>query len=479
MKNYEHQERVFKLSKDLQDFAIFWEQGTGKTKLALDTACHLRRKGEINALFILAPNGVQRAWIEDEVPKWVDVDHAAVFHTTSKMHTLRGKRELTDVMVHDFPIVAMSYDGIMTKKGSQYIAKLLRTHDAMFVCDESTAIKSASAKRTIRVLAAGKWAKYRRIMNGTPIPNSPFDLYSQVNFLIPNFWRERGFANSAVFKNYFGIWETGTYKEPKVTKSGKVLTEFKFVKGYRNLTELNGYLTSISDRVLKADVLDLPPKVYSKRYFELSAAQKKAYREIRDDALTFIATGELLTAPLAITKLLRLQQVTCNYLPSEAQERMVDISPTNPRLNCLETLLEEVSHGCIIWARFRRDIDLITNLLGDRCVRYDGQTGEEERATAKRRFQSGDVQFFVGNPAAAGFGLTLTAARTVVYYNNDFRLVNRLQSEDRAHRIGQEHPVDYVDIVCPGTVDSHIVKALRNKVEIAAAVTGDKLKEWL
>jgi len=202
------------------------------------------------------------------------------------------------------------------------------------------------------------------------------------------------------------------------------------------------------------------------------------YKEIKDEALTFLATGEMLTAPLAIVRMLRLQQVTCNYLPTETGDYL-DLAPNNPRLRCLETLLEEVTHGCIIWARFRRDIDLICEMLGDKCVRYDGAVKDDARAQAKQRFQSGGAQFFVGNPAAAGMGLTLTAARTVVYYNNDFRLATRLQSEDRAHRIGQEHPVEYVDIMAPNTIDGHIVRALRNKVNIASVVTGDNLKEWI
>jgi len=171
--------------------------------------------------------------------------------------------------------------------------------------------------------------------------------------------------------------------------------------------------------------------------------------------------------------------VTSNYLPSDDGEGMIAIDKQNPRLACLATTLEEVHNSAIIWARFRKDIDQIIELLGDRAVRYDGETSNDDRAKAISAFQSEQVQFFVGNPAAGGMGLTLTKARTVIYYNNSFRLVDRLQSEDRAHRIGQPHPVEYIDIVAPGTIDTYVVSALRAKVNIASAVTGDRAKEWI
>jgi SNF2 family DNA or RNA helicase len=226
-------------------------------------------------------------------------------------------------------------------------------------------------------------------------------------------------------------------------------------------------------------VLDLPPKLYSKRYFDLTPEQQRVYVEIKTEALTLLDTGDVVTAPLIITRLLRMQQVTCGYVPTDDGHVEQMIGDKNPRLDTLVELCEGLAHPAIIWAKFRKDIDLIMEKLGDKAVRYDGQTSDDERAEAKRRFQTGDVQFFVANPAAGSTGLTLTAARTVIYYNNSFKLVDRLQSEDRAHRAGQTFPVDYIDIVAPNTVDVAIVNALRSKVNIAAEITGDNLKEWL
>jgi len=470
LKPFAHQSDVLERSQDLPSFALFWEQGTGKTKPTLDNAVHLAKSGKIDALLVLAPNEVPRNWVDDEIPKHLGNITAATY-VSAKANTIKHRKMLYEAMNAPFCVVAMSYDAFMTEKGTKFVRDFFKKRKVMMVCDESHNIKTPTAKRTKRVVSAGKHVAYRRILTGTPIANNPFDIYTQMRFLEPNFWKDRGFNTYSEFKQYFGIWRKGFNSQ-----QGR---DYDYVVGFKNLDELHDMLKPLSSRVTKDEVLDLPPKLYSKRYFELSTEQKRAYKELRDEFITFLSSGDLVTAPLAIVRLLRLHQVTCNYLPAEEGEPLLPLSPINPRLECLRLLLEEVSHQAIIWARFTEDINQIMALLKDKAVRYDGPTSSDDRAKAKSAFQSGDVQFFVGNPAAAGTGLTLHAARTVIYYNNSFRLVDRLQSEDRAHRIGQEHPVNYVDIVAPNTVDTYILRALRNKVSIAATIQGDELKEWV
>ena len=143
-----------------------------------------------------------------------------------------------------------------------------------------------------------------------------------------------------------------------------------------------------------------------------------------------------------------------------------------------------MSGKVIIWSRFRYDIRNIKDTLENKygpgsTVTYFGDTSDQDRQKAIQSFQFGDARFFVANPQTAGYGLTLTAAKNVVYYANDFNLETRVQSEDRAHRIGQHDPVTYVDLVTKGTVDVHIVKTLRKKIELSAKTLGEKAREWL
>ena len=185
----------------------------------------------------------------------------------------------------------------------------------------------------------------------------------------------------------------------------------------------------------------------------------------------------------ALTQIMRLHQIACGH---SKLDDGTEISIPSKRMDELLSVVEETSDKVIIWANYRHDIEAIKLALakeyGMNAVgTYYGDTDDEERRRVVREFQDPDseLRFFVGNPRTGGYGLTLTAANTVVYYSNSFDLEVRLQSEDRAHRIGQTKSVTYVDLMVPGTVDEKIVKALRSKIDIANEVLGEEMKDWL
>jgi len=185
----------------------------------------------------------------------------------------------------------------------------------------------------------------------------------------------------------------------------------------------------------------------------------------------------------ALTQLMRLHQIVCGHVKLD-DDRVVEV--LSNRIQELLSVIEEASDKVIIWANYRHDIDAIKLALqkeyGMNAVgTYYGDTDDDERARVVKEFQDPDseLRFFVGNPRTGGYGLTLTAADTVVYFSNSFDLEVRLQSEDRAHRIGQTRSVTYVDLMSPGTVDEKIVKALRDKIDIANEVLGEEIKAWL
>lgn len=479
---FAHQERVLQETADTPAFAIFWEQGTGKTRLALETMSSLARQGSVDAALILAPNGVHQMWIQDEVPKWTDSARLFCCHYTSaKAGTKRHQTMMEQALVASFPVVAMSYDAFMTTRGIAWARKFLAKRRVFYVLDESTAIKTPGIQRTKSVVASGNYAQFKRIMTGTPINNCPFDVYMPVRFLMPDFWKQNGFQTYSEFKTFYGVWKIGSCWDPKKN----CMREFQYVDSYRNLDHLNVLLAKISSRVLKSNVLDLPPKLYSKRYFELSAEQWRIYNEIKELGMALVR-DELVTVPLVLTRLLRLHQVTSNYMPAEADEPTIQLGFPNPRLKCLEEAIEEVSGQAIIWARFNHDVDQIMELLGEDAVRCDGRDGATERQERIGRFNAGGVRFLVSKPQTKGVsrGQTMVSAHTVIYYNNTFSLEDRLQSEDRCHRSGQVNPVSYIDIVALGPnsvriIDTHIVDALRNKMDIASQITGDQLQEWI
>lgn len=474
-KPFKHQQTALDLSLEKEAFALFMEQGTGKTKVVIDNACYLFKEGKITCLLVVAPNGVHRNWISDEFPThcWEDVNYEPFIWRSAKTNNKNFQKsfQLISHQQSDTLVVfAINIDAVITKKGRAAMKTLLKNHEVMLVVDESTDIKTPGAKRTKAMRTMGKVAPYRRIMTGTPTAEKPLDLYGQFAFLKPEV-----FGNSYYsFKHTYAIWE-----EQWVASRPR---PFQVAVGWQNLDMLQEKIAPHSYRVTKDEALDLPPKLYTKRYFPLTKDQAFLYRSLRDDFVASFANGEIITADMALTRLLRLQQITCGYVPvdeSEDGQVMREIAGKNPRFEILKKVLEETTGSVIIWTRFRKDVDLICAEYGDEAVRYDGKTKTKDRDDGIERFQNGDARIFVGSPKAGGRGLTLHKATTVIFYSNYFGLETRIQAEDRAHRIGQEHPVLYIDIVAEGTVDEKIVKTLREKKRIADIITGDDIREWI
>jgi SNF2 family DNA or RNA helicase len=256
----------------------------------------------------------------------------------------------------------------------------------------------------------------------------------------------------------------------------------QIVVGYRNLNELSEKLKPFSYRVLKDDCLDLPKKTYMKRTVSLTTEQSKAYRQMKEMALASF-NGKMMTTATVLTQLMRLQQITCgNFVADDGT--MVDLD-TN-RIPELMDLLDEVEGKVVIWAHFQKDVNRIIKEISKKYgensyVDYYGKTLQEDRQKNIKKFQDprSPVRFFIGTTQTGGYGITLTAASTMVYYSNGYDLEKRQQSEARIDRIGQTKPMTYVDIICEDTVDDRIVQALRKKVDIATQIMGEELKAWI
>jgi SNF2 family DNA or RNA helicase len=302
-------------------------------------------------------------------------------------------------------------------------------------------------------------------------------LYSQCNFLNEELLDGGSYY---AFRNRYAIMKNHNFGGRRV----------QLIVAYQKLDELASILKDFSYRVLKEECLDLPPKVYIKREIELSKDQLQAYSTMKSAALALLK-GKMATAPHVLTQMMRLHQITCGHLKND-DGTITEIK--NNRIKELLKVLEDTNGKVIIWANYIHDIENIVKAISTAkdedqqliygsksVVQYYGGTSTADRADAITKFQdlNSEVKFFVGNAQTAGYGITLTAASTVIYYSNGYDLEKRLQSEDRAHRIGQEKSVTYIDFIAPKTVDEKIVKALRNKINIASQVMGEELKSWI
>jgi len=470
---YEHQKDALKKSWNKKSFAIFAEMGTGKTKIALDNACILYNRGEIDRLLVVAPKGAYMNWVDLEVPTHVPDYIEKKILAWKPSTSAKYKAQLKDIMnLDDFrlKIMVMNVEAFSTKKGLDF-AKLFLIGKSMIIVDESTTIKNPQAKRTKAMLSLGREAKYRRIMTGSPVTQSPMDLWSQMDFLDPEILGQSSFY---AFRTRYAVMMTanaagGTHKFQKIVK-------------FRNLAQLGQLVSPHSYRILKKDCLDLPDKVFTKREVELTEEQQKAYTEMKKDAIS-ILKGEAMTAVNVLTQLMRLHQITCGHMKTD-EGNIIDLK--NNRLTELMQILGETSGKVIIWANYVHDIHSIEKAIKEEfghqsyCTYY-GATKQEDRQGYIKKFQDPEnpIRFFIGNTQTGGYGITLTAASTVIYYSNNYDLEKRMQSEDRAHRIGQKNPVLYIDLVSKGTVDEKIIQALRSKVNIASQINGEELTEWI
>jgi len=365
-------------------------------------------------------------------------------------------------------ILIMNVEALSTDKGVKFASKFLNSHKILMAVDESTTIKTPTAKRTKNIIGLGKHSKYRRIMTGSPVTKNPLDLYSQCEFLNPYLL---DFTSYYAFRNRYAEMKTMHLRG----RSIQVVDEFK------NLAELSDTVKKFSERILKQDCLDLPPKNFTKRHITLSNEQKKAYDQMKKAAMA-VLNGKVTTTMTVLTQLMRLHQITCGHFT--ADDGSTQLIPNN-RITELMNILEETEGKAIIWANYQKDMTQILDNINKEygpgsVVDYYGLTPQEDRQENIRKFQSDPkCRFLVGTPSTGGYGITLTAANTVIYYSNGYDLEKRLQSEDRAHRIGQKKNVTYIDIICEDTVDEKIVKALRDKINIASEVLGEELKAWI
>ena len=464
---YEHQRNALNESAEKVQWAYFMEMGTGKTKVTIDNMSYLFFQRKINAALIIAPKSVYTIWeteIETHMPdvlkksifKW-NIDKPKDYYKLNEFQHLR--------------IFLINVEALSTKRGFEACVDFLTKNKLNFVAlDESTTIKNKSAKRTKNILGLRKLSHIRRILTGSPITKSPLDLFTQCQFLSPELL---GFSSYLAFRNRYAEMTDIP------VGSGRFISVPKY---YKRLEELEIKLKQFATRIRKDQCLDLKPKVISKRYIELEGESKKIYDRLRTSALAIVEDSTI-SFSNKLTEIIKLHQV-CNGFTKDDDGRMLPLH--DQKIKALHEIIEESDGKIIIWANYLWNIHEIIHSLKSKygeesVVSIFGEVNVKDRKKAVESFQNdSNVRFFVGNPTTGGFGLTLTACNTVVYYSNNYNLEVRMQSEDRAHRMGQTGTVVYVDIVAKNTLDEAIMKSLINKGQIAAKTLGEEdLRSWL
>ena len=476
---FKHQEEALRrLTANPERYALGMDQGTGKTWCLMADAEQQFLDGRINGLLVIAPKGVHVNWVRREIPFHMSIETRAGFWLSGA--GVKHKRHLEKVVFatgrpQELAVLAVNVDAVNTEAGRALCERFLKQYQSMMVVDESQRIKSPTAKRTKAMIALGKMAVSRRIASGTLVANSPLDLFSQFEFL------EQGLLGTTSFRaftaEYAELLPAGNPLVETIRQRSRMRSTPQVVARnahgapkFKNLKKLHEMLQSFTFRVLKDECLDLPDKIYQTHPFELSPAQRKTYNNIKEEMRFEREDGEIDTFT-ALTLINKLRQVTSGFIMIDGVAAA--LTESGPRLSALKEILQDAEGQLIVWASFREEIKQLAQLFADMkipAVTYFGDTSDSDRESAIDDFQAGDARVFIGNPSAAGTGLTLTAAKTVIYYSNSYSLEQRLQSEDRAHRIGVKHPVVYIDLVGRDTIDEPIATALQTKRATASAV---------
>ena len=375
-KPFTHQAAYLQRFWEDKEVAVLAEMGTGKSFMLINNAAMLYDKGRINAMLVVAPKGVYRNWYTGQIPEHMPghITYTMACWSPTPRKAEKAQMEAMLNAVDTLRILVMNVEAFSTEKGVTFARTFLRVTNAYMAIDESTTIKTPTAKRTKSIIKVGKEARFRRIATGSPVTKSPLDLFSQCEFLSPTCLN---------YNSYYAF-----QARYAVLVERKLATHtFKQIVGYRHLDELQKKLEHFSFRVTKDECLDLPDKIFLRREIELTKEQTTYYNQMKLMALTLI-DGNLMSTNNALTQIMRLHQIVCGHVKFD-DGRQEDIP--NNRIKELLATIEECDGKIIIWANYRRDIENIKNALAEAygmttVATYYGDTEAEERQSTSPRW---------------------------------------------------------------------------------------------
>lgn len=469
---------------DLDNYCLFFEQGTGKTATAIAAICNTPSE-KMRKVLIVCPKNCRLNW-QNEIYK---------FSTLKARATILRGGQLTRVKLL-FDALEKGDDGaeftaaIITYETFVNMSKILmHAHWDFMILDESHYIKSPNTQRTKAMLAARNFSTRRLELTGTPIDKSMLDLYTQLEFAEHG---GSGFSNYHAFKRYYGKF--------KVSGDG-----FQRLVGIDHVPEMKARLARRSFIVsLKEALPDLPDKTYDILDVEMTKHQAEIYKELSEslmleieDELENSQNKQLLISNILVM-LLRLAEITSGYVKFQKevdcdgniiQPESIDRFDPNPKIELLSEILSQKkpNQKTIVWACFKQNIRSISARLkldGIKHVVFDGSVSDDARDDAIHQFNNDfDTKVFVGNARCGGAGVNLlgyppgepeatdTNCDHAIYFSQNWSSIDRAQSEYRNHRHGSRVPVRVTDLCIPGTIDEEIRRRVVMKRKAALEIS--------
>ena len=531
-KPMEHQARAEDWSYNKEYFAYFMEQGTGKTKTTIDIASNWYLEGIIDAVMVIAPNGVHKQWGIEQVPIHSPVDtEIVVFKSGSskalkdKIHHIIYEPDATRLKWFMVNVEAFSYPTYLS-----LFKEFITKYRCFVVIDEVTAIKNPDAKRTqniIRGLAKCTWrgksltsctplATRRAILTGTPVTNSPFDLWAMFEFLKPGYFNRTYYS----FKAHYGLqrkvdmWQGQIQRsvtmplkaeeimeireavsakdiESVCAKYGITERDVQYIVDnpdcnvpYKYLGELKESIQNDAFFVSKDECLDLDPKIYKRRIIQMEAEQLRLYTELEEQYITEFKDQEV-SVLNKLTLYTRLSQIAGGFIPYEDEDTGL-WKPTligkNPKAEALIEELMLCDYPCIVVTRFTAEANYLYELISEKLSSLSVGIYIGERKEPKdpiEAFKAGQLHVLVANERMISKGHNLQNAHNVFFYSNSYSLEDREQTEDRIHRKGQTEKCLYMDLIMEGSIDMKVYASLKMKKKLLDYIRDKDIKEFL
>ena len=465
---WNHQLEAIRNAKEVKNYALFFEQGTGKTMTAINILrTQFTKKQEMMRTLILCPPIVIENW-KREFKAHSNINQKDIIllqgSQVKRVETLKVHR-LHNAMKKKL-ILVTNYEALLMKD----LMEIITTWGPeVFVLDESHKCKDGKSKRTKAAVKIADKAKHTYLLTGTPVLNSPMDL----------FWQYRIMDSGKTFgKNFILFRAKYFYDKNAGMPKDKYFPDWNIKPNA--LAAMSKKLKPTSMRVKKADCLDLPPLVRTKIEVPLNKMQAKAYEEMKRDFITYIES-EACVAQLAITKALRLQQIVTGHVKTD-DGNIKKLAPnifSIPRNQVLKDLLEEITpeNKVLIWAVFKENYEAIRQVCDKVGVKYVECHGDIKNKQEQVDFFNTDESYrvFIGHPGSGGIGINLVTANTSIFYSRTFSLEQDLQAEARNHRGGAERheKITRYDLVSPDTLDEEILLRLSQKEAISEETLKD------
>ncbi|QNM82395.1 DEAD/DEAH box helicase [Sphingomonas sabuli] len=418
---------------------LAFEQGLGKTLVAIDAFRRLREAGEAERMLVICPNSLKRNWVA-EIGKFAPGLTVELAEGTPKTRRQTFSASTAHVLV-------TSYETARTEVTS--VLAFTTVNRVVLVLDESHTAKNWRSLTSTAMRHFAPRCDFRWLLSGTPVTNTPADLFTQIEIVAPG---ERSLGSLETFLAQVDADPAASFAKP--------------------------VLDRLVLRRTKDQCLDLPDKIFSDVLVDLPPWQRKLYDDMRTQMVCEIQgmSGEQYRAfaSTALARLTRLSQLASN------PALLLPQSPHDPaKFEVLDGLLEDIlsvpDRKVIIWSAYVRNIEtLLQRYAHHRAVALYGAIENSDRQVLADRFQTDDdTRVLIANAAAAGTGFTLTAASFTIYESMSWRYDHYAQSQDRNHRIGQSLPVNYLRLIAADTIDEAVAQALERKAGMARNLLSD------